>query len=534
MQRFGDGSAFEDLRARATAIASAWAATAATFTSVGQERAILRLFGVTGLDHAGLPLAAEVVDRYLAPDPRRLAGGIALPFAMAMAEYDLRPQELALEVAEGNVDLGLEAELLAEPDRRAIAVANARSLTHAALERISANRVARRELLGLLGDPRRPWVGMGLGSPAIVDALDEAARAIEAGAEIIRVDVPPSRELAQLATRAGRPVEAWKAAPTSRGGLDVHDPAGAPVPTGAQRSLSVMRRFLDEAGARRRGYVRLLTDAQPLAASDQAVVAAFERIDVVVADPMREIVTGRVDPDRALADHVFAYRLLARAGTRVLVPAGPLLVGPDLASGMPSRPAVWSGRALAMQLLVVELARLDGMAPDAISVGAFPDWLVDEPGVPARAAAELAVRRELLPEHPIAFTEPPLASEAAVTWSALVAALLPDAGEVDMILRQAGDPAAVLGRTRAAAAVATGLREGRGIPALTGAALEHTLEVLEAASGTLALLDESGWRAIVDQPLGVEAADLGADAVAERVDAFEPFDPFHAGTDGSG
>src|SRR4051794_18925715 len=125
MQLVGDGSTFEDLRARATDIASAWGASAATFTSVGQEGAILRLFGVGGLDRAGRPLAAEVVSRYLGADPRRLAAGIALPFAMAMAEYDLAPQELALEVAAGNVDLGLEAELLAEPDRRAIAIANA-------------------------------------------------------------------------------------------------------------------------------------------------------------------------------------------------------------------------------------------------------------------------------------------------------------------------------------------------------------------------------------------------------------------------
>ena len=85
------------------------------------------------------------MERYLAPDPRRLGGGIALPFAMAMAEYDLAPMELAREIAAGNVDLGLEAELLAEPDRRAIAVADATRLAGAALERVDANRTARRE-----------------------------------------------------------------------------------------------------------------------------------------------------------------------------------------------------------------------------------------------------------------------------------------------------------------------------------------------------------------------------------------------------
>ena len=521
MHQLGDGTAIEDLRARAAGIASAWGAAAATFTTVGQERAILRLFGVTGLDQEARPLAAEVVDRYVAPDPRRLGGGIALPFAMAMAEYDLRPQELAQEVAAGNVDLGLEAELLAEPDRCAIAVANAEALARGALERIDANRTARRELLAVLGDPRRPWIGMSLASPAIVDALEEAARTIEAGAELVRVDVPPSRELAELTTQAGHAVERWHADASSRGGLDAHDPAGPPVPAGAQRALSVLRRFVDEAGARRRGYVRLITDAHSLAAPEQAVVAAFERIDIVVADPMREIVTGRVDPDRALADHVFAHRLLCRAGTRVIVPSGPLLVGPDLARGLPSDPATRAGRALAMQLLAVELAMRDGMPAGSVSLGALPGWLVEEPDAPARAAAEVAIRRALFPEHSLAFIEPMLSREAAGTWHALVAALLPDAGEVDVVLRQAGDASDLVARTRSATTVAAGLREGRSTPDLAGAAAVHAARCLAVAAETLAALEESGWGAVVDQPLAVGSVGLGAGAVAERTGAFD-------------
>lgn len=522
MQPLGDGLALDELRERASAVASAWGAAGAARTTIGQERAILRLFGVAGLDREGRPLAAEVVDRYLAPDPRRLGGGIALPFAVAMAEYDLGPHELALEIAAGNVDLGLEAELLEQPDSREAAVTGATALARAAMERIDANRVARRELLGLLGDPRQPWIGVAVESPAIVDALDEVRSALDAGIELIRVDIPPSRELADVLARLGGPVDSWRATPSSRGGLDAPDPHGQPVPTGAQRALSVLRRSIDEAGARRRAYIRLVTDAQPLAAPDQAVVAAFERIDGVVADPMREIVTGRVDPDRAIADHVFAHRLLCRAGTRVMVPAGPLLVVPDIATGVPSDPATRSGRALALQLLTVALARRNGLAPEAVSVGALPDWLVDEPGAPARAAAEVALRRALLPDHPLSFVEPARGGDGPVTWPALVAALLPDAGDVDVVLRRPRHAiGAVAAETIGARAVAAGLRGARSPGSLAGTALDHALRSVAAAEETLAALEDGGWRGYVDQPLGLRAA-LGAEAVMERTEAFDP------------
>ena len=116
------------LVAQAEALAGAWGARARASTTIGQERAILRLFGVSGLDAAGRPLAGTTVDRWLAQDPRALGAGITLPFAMALLEYDLDPQQLALDVSSGAVDLSLEAALLREPDRRAVAEVEATRL----------------------------------------------------------------------------------------------------------------------------------------------------------------------------------------------------------------------------------------------------------------------------------------------------------------------------------------------------------------------------------------------------------------------
>src|SRR5436190_13321974 len=188
---------------RAETLAGAWSARARGSTTVGRERAMLRMFGVTGLDAAGRPLAWAVVDRYLGGGRDRLGGGITLPFAMAVAEYDLDPQRLALDVASGAVDLGLEAALLREPDRRAIAEEEAARMVAAAVERIDANRTARAELIDVFGEPRRPWIGAAIGEPDLAGALDEARAAVDAGADLLDVEVPIGRELSERLRRAG-------------------------------------------------------------------------------------------------------------------------------------------------------------------------------------------------------------------------------------------------------------------------------------------------------------------------------------------
>ena len=92
---------------------------------------------------------------------------------MALLEYDLEPQQLALDVASGAVDLALEAELLREPDRRSVAEVEASRLAARGSERIDAERTARHEPQDVLGEPRRPWLGTTLAEPDVDVALDE-------------------------------------------------------------------------------------------------------------------------------------------------------------------------------------------------------------------------------------------------------------------------------------------------------------------------------------------------------------------------
>jgi beta-lysine 5,6-aminomutase alpha subunit len=508
------------LAQQAETLAGAWAGRARVSTTVGRERALLRMFGVTGLDAAGRPLAWSVVDRYLAGGPGRLGGGIVLPFAMALVEYDLAPQQLALDVSSGAVDLGMEAELLREPDRRAVAEEEARRLVAAAVERIDANRTARTELIGVFGEPRLPWIGAGIGEPDLAGALDEARMAVDAGADLIEVEVPIGRELSDRLRRAGLEAPIWR---PRTGGAAPDDAARDldAAPTGSQRALGGLRRALDEAAAQRRGYVRLAMVPPPLGTPESAIVAGFERVDIARSDPLAEIVDGRIAPDRALADHAFAQAILARAGVVVVVGAGPLVVGPDIARGMPSNPASRAGRALALQLLAVAIVRGNGVPDDQIAIGGLTRWLIDDSDPVTEAAGEIALRRALMPAIRLVFDEPaPDGRRSPDLWPALVNALQPGDRTAAVIRHRPG--LATLRATRVAAAVAAEAAAAHGTLKLTGPALAHARATAESGLRTLDGLADHGWRAVVGDGPARDEPRLGADAIAERSETFDP------------
>ena len=497
---------------RARALGASLDAAARSATTLGRERAILRLLGVGGIDREGRPLAAEVVDRYVGGRPDRLAAGIGLPFAVALLEYDSTPQALALDVAAGAVDLGLEAALLDSPDRRAAAVEHFGRLVNGAVARIDANRVARRELLGVLGDRQPPWIGATLHEPATEEAEGEAAALIRAGLDLLRVEVPAGRELATRLGERGLEI-GWR----PRSG----DADDEPAPAGSQRGLARLRNALDRAAAERGAYVRLAIAPTALAAPEGAIVAASERADLLDLDPLAEIVVTGVDPERALADFGFAARVIRRAGAVIHLGAGPLVVAPDLDAGINADPATRSGRALGLQMIAAAMAVASGLSPDRIVIGALPAWLTGEPQAAARAAAEVALRRALLPDHPLAFVEP-AGVEPAGRWPAIAAAILPGAG-VSVVLRRAqpgsGDVAGMFAAARATADVARDLDGAIGPRSLAGVALEHAENALAAALWTIDTVEREGWSALTGATSGWGGwGRLGGDAVAATGD----------------
>jgi D-Lysine 5,6-aminomutase TIM-barrel domain of alpha subunit len=535
----------ERVRGLAADLAGRFSATARGAATIAQERAALRMLGVDGLDRDGRPLAATLVERYCGSDRGRLARGVILPFAVALLEYDLPARELALEGASGAIDLGLEAELLDRPERLAAAERLATSLLDAAMARFDANRTAAREMRSVLGSGAEPWLGVPLRSTEVAEAAKETRALVLEGADVIQVHVPASWEFAEArrlvgletpgrfepsgpstARPAGRARPAAvvplgrrrrRTAPrpdTSRLG-DLPAAAGEQVPAGSQRGLSALRRAADEAAAARGCYASLMTVTPAFAAPEQAVVAAFERIDIVEADPIREIVEDNVDPERAIADHAFAHRLQARAGCRVLIGPGPLALGADVANRHPSDAATRAGRGLALQALGLELALADGLSADRLLLGSVPSWIAGE-GDPAAVFLQTWLRRLLFPGQRLVVgpDSGPTASRAAIE---LVAALTgaPSA----LVVRGAGrgEVNAAMRDLDYAAAAARALGSSLGDGALHGSAAAGASLMLDAAVATLERLAGDGWGSLLG-PVGSgsEAERLGRTAVVGR------------------
>ena len=259
----------------------------------------------------------------------RSAAGIALPFAMALLEYDLEPQQLAIDIASGAIDLALESELLREHDRRAVAEAEAARLAgrgHRA-DRRPADRAAR-DHRRCSARPTRPWLGVTLREPDVDAALEEAT-SLDRRRHRPHPDRGPDR------ARAGRPDDrrrprTSRTGSRARRGERVTEPdLSEAAPTGSQRAL-------DPSPARGRSGRRAAPRVCP--AGDRRRRPSERRrarswppssgSTCIASDAMAEIVANAVEPDRALADHAFAHRLARRAGTSILVGSGPLVVAP--------------------------------------------------------------------------------------------------------------------------------------------------------------------------------------------------------------
>lgn len=361
----------EKARQSASCIADTMDAYIAERTTVALERTVVRLMGVDGVDAEGVPLPNVIVD-HLA-EKGLLAQGASLPILQAIIATSLTPQQIAEEVAAGQMELS-EAGI-----KRPEVLELGKKMSEQALGRIRQRREERASLIGRLGEGRKPYMYVIVATGDIYEDIEQAQSAARQGADIIAVIRSTGQSLIDYvphgATREG---------------------FGGTYAT--QENFRLMRQGLDEVGEEIGRYIRLCNYCSGLCMPEIAVMGAFERLDVMLNDALYGILFRDINMQRTLIDQYFSRLINAYVGVIINTGEDNYLTTADAVEA--------AHTVLASQLINEQFALRSGLKPEQMGLGhAFEMNPELEDGFLLELAqAQLA--REVFPDAPLKYMPP--------------------------------------------------------------------------------------------------------------------------------
>jgi beta-lysine 5,6-aminomutase alpha subunit len=343
----------------------------AAHSTVSVERAVLRLLGVDGVTAQEAPLPNAVVDSLPARERR---GGVALPFARALAETGLSAQALAEAIGSGEIPLDRFAETPEAAARGALA-----PLVSAATARIAARRDERAERLKRLPQLPPPLLYVIVASGNIYEDRTAAVAAAEAGAQVIAVIRSTGQSLLDFVPYG----------PTTEG-------FGGTYAT--QANFAIVRAALDETSERLGRYVMLTNYASGLCMPEIAVMAALERLDMLLNDSMYGILFRDINMQRTFVDQHFSRMLNAYAGIIINTGEDNYLTTADAVEQAPA--------VLASQFINEEFAHRAGLPDEQIGLGDAYEIDPDREDGFLFQIAQAQLAREIFPDAPLKYMPP--------------------------------------------------------------------------------------------------------------------------------
>ena len=249
-------------------------------TTVSTERTILRLLGVDGIDEVETPLPNVVVDQI--KDAGGLPRGVAYWMGNAMIQTGKTPQEIAEEMAAGNLDITkLPLASAKEAEEKIMPV------VLDALKKIREQTEKRNQYLETIGEGRKPYLYVIVATGNIYEDVVQAQAAARQGADIIAV----------IRTTAQSLLDYVPYGPTTEG-------FGGTYAT--QENFRIMRKALDEVGEEVGRYIRLCNYSSGMCMPEIAAMGALERLDVMLNDALYGILFRDINMQRTLVDQYFS------------------------------------------------------------------------------------------------------------------------------------------------------------------------------------------------------------------------------------
>jgi beta-lysine 5,6-aminomutase alpha subunit len=347
---------------------------ARTHTTVSVERAVLRLAGLSGADHDGVPWVNHLVNAVR--DEVGLEYGVTTPVFDALRRGEAPDlMTLAQKSAAGSVSFSLPA------GRDLSAAQNlAMRSVKPGMARIDKSRATRDRMIKRHGDPmQRPWIYLIVATGDIYEDIPQAQTAAREGADVIAVIRSTGQSLLDYvpegATREGY--------------------AGTYA---TQENFRLMRAALDDVSKELGRYVRLVNYASGLCMPEIAVLAGLERLDMMLNDSMYGILFRDINPIRTFVDQRFSRQIHARAG---------IIINTGEDNYLTTADAIEAAHTVTVSQLMNEyFAKEAGLADWQIGLGHAFEINPDIPDSFRMELAHAMLARQLFPNAPLKWMPP--------------------------------------------------------------------------------------------------------------------------------
>ena len=366
------------------------------YSSVTIERTVLRLLGIDGATEDGTPYPNIVVDHL--QQRNALLRGAAIPLANAIIYTGMSAQQIAEEIAQGNLDLTKTP--VASPDKIFQVLDE---LSDKMLKHIAKQRETREQLIQTYGPRRIPAIYVIVATGNIYEDVIQAKAAAYEGADIIAVIRSTAQSLLDYVP--------YGATTEGFGGTYA-----------TQENFRIMRAALDEVSASEKRYIGLTNYASGLCMPEIAAMGAMERLDHMLNDAMYGILFRDINPKRTLLDQYFSRMINAYAGIEIQTGEDNYLTTSDAIEK--------AYTVTASQLLNEQFALLSGVKPEKMGLGhAFEI----DPDLKDSFTYELAhalLTRELFPGYPVKYMPPTKFATGNIFKTYLMDAMFNFAGQL--------------------------------------------------------------------------------------------------------
>lgn len=258
-----------------------------TYSTVSVERAVLRLYGVDGVDEDGTPLPNILVD--ILKEKDLLGAGASIQFAAAMLESGRDVQTTAELIEQGKIDF----ENIHRFSHGQVKTKE-KELVQTAMAVLDGTRAAKRAKQKKYPLGEQPWKYMIVATGNIYEDRLQAQAAAKSGADIIAVIRSTAQSLLDYIPHGA----------TTQG-------FGGTFAT--RENFRIMRNSLDRTCEDTGRYIRLVNYASGLCMAEIAACAAQENLDMLLNDSMYGILFRDINMKRTFVDQHFSRLICSRA-----------------------------------------------------------------------------------------------------------------------------------------------------------------------------------------------------------------------------